>query len=291
MESFLSLILNTILLRPYVFAFLFVYLLGCSLHLGVKRAISFCAAGYLIAWLSEYSSIHNGIPYGYYYYIEQTKGKELWVLGVPLMDSLSYVFLAYASYSMAILMISPLLRRGGMFYILETKKIRNSLFTTTLGAILFVYLDIIIDPVALLGDRWFLGQIYGYPARGIYFGVPISNFLGWLVVGFLLIYTVQKIDSLLHSTPDWFGYKYGWRYLIGPGLYCGVIIFNLSITFYIREYTLAWVGIFIILLPSTLLYYLIKIKPYPQEFNDALKAHLSDFPHVIIPGFAQRKVS
>ena len=257
---------------------------------GGKKGRFFCVTGYLIAWLSEYSSIHNGIPYGYYFYIEQTKGKELWVLGVPLMDSLSYVFLAYASYSMALVIISPLLRAGGMIYVLETKKIRNSLFTAVLGAILFVYLDIIIDPVALLGNRWFLGQIYGYPERGIYFGVPISNFVGWLAVGFLMIYALQKIDGLLQRMPDCSGCKYRWRHLIGPGLYYGVLIFNLSITLYIHEYNLVWVGIFIVVLPSILLYYLMKIKLYPQDLNNALKAHLSDFPQVTIPGYTQREV-
>src|SRR5512143_2134124 len=113
MESLFHLLLGTIVLRPYVFIFLLAYLLGCSLHLGVKRAVLFCIAGYLIAWLSEYSSIHNGIPYGYYYYVERTKGRELWVMGVPFMDSLSYVFLAYASYCMALLVSSPFLFSRG----------------------------------------------------------------------------------------------------------------------------------------------------------------------------------
>jgi uncharacterized membrane protein len=285
MDSIFTLILNTIILRPYVFVFLLIYLLGCSFHLGIKRALFFCITGYLIAWLSEYSSIHNGIPYGFYYYIEQTKGEELWVLGVPFFDSLSYVFLAYASYSMALMIIAPVLRTRGIIYLLETKKIRNSIYATILGAIFFVYLDIIIDPVALLGDRWFLGQIYGYPQKGIYFGIPISNFIGWLVVGFLMIYVLQKIDSHLYKVSDWSGYRYPWRYIIGPGLYFSVIIFNLSVTFYIREYTLGWVDIFVILLPSFLVYSIMKFKLSHKNPDEALKAHLSDFPQVVIPEY------
>ncbi|HXY61765.1 MAG TPA: carotenoid biosynthesis protein, partial [Nitrospirota bacterium] len=78
------LLLDTLLLRPYVFVFLAVYLAGCSLHLGLKRALLFGIAGYAIAWLSEFSSIHNGFPYGHYYYLNGTMGKEIWVLGVPL---------------------------------------------------------------------------------------------------------------------------------------------------------------------------------------------------------------
>jgi uncharacterized membrane protein len=289
MDSFFSLLLNTIVLRPYVFLFLLVYLLGCSLHLGVKRALFFCIAGYLVAWLSEYSSIHNGIPYGYYYYVEHTKGKELWVLGVPFFDSLSYVFLAYASYSMALMVASPILRTHGIFYLLETKAIRNSIYTTVLGAVFFVYLDIIIDPVALLGERWFLGQIYGYPQRGVYFGIPISNFTGWLVVGFIMIYVLQKIDSHLHKKKDRFGHKYHWRYIIGPGLYIGVILFNLSINFHVREYNLGWAGIFIVLLPSLLVYSLVKIKLLHSSIDKTIKAHQSDFPGSVIPEFARKE--
>src|SRR5208283_3538930 len=90
MTDFFLLLFHTIALRPYVFVFLLVYMIGCSLHLGLKRALLFCVAGYSIAWLSEYSSIHNGIPYGYYFYIEQTKGREFWVFGVPLIDSWKY---------------------------------------------------------------------------------------------------------------------------------------------------------------------------------------------------------
>jgi uncharacterized membrane protein len=269
-------------MRPYVFVFLLIYLLGCSLHLGAKRAVLFCIAGYVIAWLSEYSSIHNGIPYGYYYYIENTKGKELWVLGVPFFDSLSYVFLAYASYSMALLVISPVLRRKGKIYLLETKKIRNSVYTNILGAIFFVYLDIIIDPVTLLGDRWFLGRIYGYPHRGFYFGVTVSNFIGWLIVGFVLIYALQKIDHHLHTVKDWFGAAPRWRFMIGPGLYCGVMFFNIAVTFYIGEYNLAIVDVFIVLLPAFLLYSLTRLKLSAQSSDDALRAHISDFPDVAI---------
>jgi uncharacterized membrane protein len=284
MESFFSQLLSTIALRPYVFIFLLVYLIGCSLHLGVKRSAWFCVIGYFIAWLSEYSSIHNGIPYGYYYYIEHTKGKEIWVLGVPFFDSLSYVFLAYASYSVALAVICPVLHSKGIVYLLETKKVRNSVYTTILGALFFVYLDIIIDPVALLGDRWFLGRIYGYPDNGTYFGIPISNFIGWFVVGFLLIYTLQKIDNRLYKAKDWSGHKYPWRYVIGPVLYLGVLLFNLFVTFYIGEYALGWAGIFISALPSFLILSIMKLKLSERNIDEALRVHLSDFPQAVIPG-------
>jgi uncharacterized membrane protein len=286
MESFPALFFGTIVLRPYVFVFLAVYLIGCSLHLGLKRALLFGVAGYIITWLSEYCSIHNGFPYGLYYYIEHTRGKEVWVLGVPLMDSLSYVFLSYASYSMALIVSSPVFLTRRVPYLLETKKVRGSLSARALGALFMVYLDVIVDPVALRGGKWFLGQIYGYPAGGVYFGVPVSNFIGWLFVGFLLIWTLQKIDAFLDEKKvrDYKGYRFPWRYVVGPALYVSVVLFNLWITFSIGEYTLGWVDIFIILLPGAILYSAIQSKAvHGVSLDAAVESHLRDFPQAQLP--------
>lgn len=279
------LLLSTIALRPYVFIFLLVYLVGCTLQFGLKRTLLFGLAGYGIAWLSELSSIHNGFPYGHYFYIEHTRGQELWVLGVPFMDSISYVFLIYASYSLAILIVSPLRRSPWMPYVLETAKIRNSWYTAFLGTLLFVYLDIIIDPVALQGSRWFLGQIYGYQEQGVYFGVPISNFAGWFLVGFLMTTALQKIDLWLRSRniSDYHGQKYPWRYLIGPALYAGVLVFQLLITFSIKEYMMGWVGIFIVLLPVILVFTMTRLKLAAGNDEKAREEHLRDFPQAFIP--------
>jgi uncharacterized membrane protein len=272
-------ILGTVVLRPYFVAFFLAYFLACSLHLGVLRAVIFAIAGYAIAWLSEFSSIHCGFPYGYYYYIEATRGRELWVLGVPFMDSMSFVFLSYASYSLALMAVSPLIRLGGI-YVLENRKIRYSLSVRLLGALFFVCLDIIIDPIALKGDRWFLGLIYGYREAGAYFGIPVSNFLGWLLVGVVLIHALQMIDHFLHrkGVKDTFGRGCSWRYLPGPLLYLGILAFNLAVTFWIGEYRLFWSGVLFVVLPLTLLIVLIQSKARKFGIAAARENHIRDFP-------------
>lgn len=274
------LLLDTILLRPYVFVFFLLYLAGCTLHLGLLRALLFGVVGYGIAWLSELSSIHTGFPYGHYYYIETTRGQELWVLGVPFMDSLSYVFLAYASYALAILLVAPVRPAGWFLTVLETRRIRGSRLTALLATVLFVYLDIVIDPVALQGHRWFLGQIYGYPETGVYFGVPLSNFAGWFLTGGLLVLALQRIDSALAAwrVPDLSGRSSPLRFLFGPGLYAGVIIFNLAVTFLIGEHFMGVVGLFIVLLPALLTAAIVKIKMTMQDPEEEWASHLADFP-------------
>jgi putative membrane protein len=113
-------------------------------------------------------------------------------------------------------------------------------------------LDIVIDPVALQGQRWFLGRIYGYQYEGFYFGIPMSNFGGWLLVGAVLTGALQVLerlsylDSKLHLPSN----RSSWMRLIGPALYFSVLLFNISVTFYIGETLL---GLVDVLLFATLL--------------------------------------
>ncbi|OPX19784.1 MAG: hypothetical protein BZ151_07395 [Desulfobacca sp. 4484_104] len=255
MEGFWGLLFGTLGLRPYVFIFLAVYLVIATWHLGWGRALIYLILGYMLAWGSEFSSIHTGFPYGRYIYIEATRSQELWVLGVPFMDSLSYVFLSYASYTVALLALAPIRPTPSGFYGLETDLGRCSVGTLILASVLFVTLDVIIDPVALRGYRWFLGQIYGYPEPGVYFGIPLSNFLGWLVVGLVMIAVLQQVTRL----PDWNRWlswgkrNFAGQMLLGPALYVAILAFNLVVTFYIGETLLGLVGCFIYIPMVTLL--------------------------------------
>lgn len=249
MGHFFELLGGTLWLRPYVFIFLGVYLLLATWHLGAGRALAFLLLGYLVSWAAELCSIHLGFPFGEYLYIPATRHQELWVAGVPLMDSLSYVFLAYASYTLALLALGRGRREGSGFYLEEEGALRSSWRPWILGAVLMVTLDIIIDPVALRGYRWFLGQIYGYPEGGVYFGIPLANFGGWFLVSLILIRILQYLATRLPPSPwwDWGRRRFPGQALLGPALYLGILGFNLTMTFLIGETCLGWVGIFIYL--------------------------------------------
>ena len=42
--------------------------------------------------------------------------------------------------------------------------------------------DLVVDPLSVRGDRWFLGKLFWYDPPGPHFGVPISNYLGWFFI-------------------------------------------------------------------------------------------------------------
>jgi uncharacterized membrane protein len=243
----MELLWGTILLRPYVFVFLVVYLLGSSIQFGGRSSLIFLPIGYLIAFASEFSSIHWGFPYGDYYYIADTINRELWVFGVPFMDSLSYVFLSACSYSTAVFLLSPFVRGDSGFSVRDLGEDRGGWAPWVLGSVLMVLLDVVIDPVALQGHKWFLGQIYGYRSAGAYFGIPMSNFYGWLLVALVLVKVYQGLidrwgkDS---GVPRWKGARVA--PLWGPVLYLAILLFNLAVTFAIGELSLGIASSFIV---------------------------------------------
>ncbi|UJP00797.1 MAG: carotenoid biosynthesis protein [Nitrosomonas sp.] len=269
--------IDTIVMRPYVFTFFAAFLLACVPHLGWRKTLTFTLAGYLIAFTSEKLSITTGFPYGWYYYIDDTSHQELWVWGVPFFDSLSYVFLTYCSYTTALFILSPLAIQGVDLITLETRAIRHSWAALVLGAFLQTFLDIIIDPVALQGNRWFLGQIYGYYEAGLHFGVPISNYLGWLLTSFLLVAALQQIDRKRDGKAPRGVFAMPFRSLLGPVLYLSVLIFNWIVTLWIGEYLIALTGILIFTLPVVMVIVLaaLRVNRYRAE---ELQEHLENYP-------------
>ena len=253
----LSLLLGTVLLRPYVFVFLAFYLTIAILNMGLARSLIFTVLAYSIAFLSEYSSTRNGFPYGFYSYIDTTRGQELWITNVPFMDSLSYAFLSYISYTFSLLLWSSLKTSGLDIRIEDSQPVKLSIRVILTGAFLFMMMDVIIDPVAFLGDRWFLGKIYTYQEEGEYFNIPLTNFGGWFLVGTAIIGSFSLLNQWLKLPPPP-KRDIPYQALLGPGLYFWVLIFNLAVTFYIGEFLLGFCGILIFLGIFFLLVYKIK---------------------------------
>ena len=243
METFV-LLLGTVLLRPYVFIFLTVYLAIATLNMGLLRSLLFTILAYGIAFACEYSSTRNGFPFGFYTYIETTRDQELWISNVPFMDSLSFSFLIYVSYTLSLLLWAPLIKKGWDIRLGEIGPIKHSFKVIASASILCMLMDVIIDPIAFLGDQWFLGKIYFYREPGEYFHIPLTNFAGWLFVSATTLTCFAAFNSLLDYKVPLKTKQIAGQALLGPGLYFGVLAFNLGVTFYIGEFLLGVWGIF-----------------------------------------------
>ncbi len=274
------LLLSTIALRPYVFVFLVAFLLISISNFGVRTTLLFSLLTYSIGFLCEYSSVHNGFPFGLYHYVEATRGKELWVFGIPFFDSISYTFLAFASYTVALLLCSPLYRQGWDLRVLDTWQIRRSPRVWLMAAMLMVMVDLVVDPLSVLGEHWFLGKIFWYDPPGPHFGVPISNYLGWFLVAAASIGAFQMLDYGLNRGP---GKPLGVvtaipsRALLGPLLYGGIVTFAITMLFMIHAAHIAWASVFIFLpFVAMLLHTMTRAESYGSD--EAISRHLADFP-------------
>lgn len=140
------------------------YLLASYSELGGRRTLYFLAASAAISYAFEFLGVHYGLPFGKYYY---TKGLGLKVLGVPV-----YIPLLWASLG---------------FYSLAAT---GSYLAASLA---MVAMDLAFDPFLTIE-----GHLWLWQTRGPYYGVPITNFIGWFVVSMAFYYAY---DALGRAKP------------------------------------------------------------------------------------------
>lgn len=252
----LRLLAGTVIYRPYVYAFFACFLVYATYHLGWKRMLTFMVTTWLIAFGSEFSTTRNGFPFGPYAYFDETRARELWIGNVPFWDSLSFVFLSYFSFVMAAAIVSgPEGLASGRW-----TGIRSRL-TPLLGGCIMMLLDVVIDPVTLQGEKWFLGRIYEYPYHGFYFGVTAANFAGWFFVGYVSQWLMQRLTDFAPWCKDPFRKLHPRFVWLVYAVYGGVFAFNLAITIWIRDYQLAAASAAVSILTMTGIAWLLRRQP------------------------------
>ncbi len=268
--EFLDLFFKTILLRPYVFVFLAAFLFSAIALIGWSRTWRFWLISWATAFVCEFSSTRTGIPFGWYHYNGSTVGQELYISNIPFIDSISFSFLLFASYCLALLFLLPMASPTGSRPRLRLPALsfdlpfRASWPVLLLTVLFFAFIDMVIDPVTLRGDRWFLGKIYYYPDPGVHYGVPMANYVGWAVVGAISLLIYFPLDRQLPAAVPPHTPSTTHRLLLGTGLYYGVLIFNLAVTFWIGETLQGTTGL-LMYMPVTALLLLRLLTPATQS--------------------------
>ena len=137
--------------------------------LGLRQILVFASICLVVGNTLEILGIHTGFPFGHYEFLS-VMGPQL--LHVPILLGLAYIGMAYVSWTIARLIAGA---TG------EQPSIPQSLGVCLLASFVMTAWDFAQDPVwstLLHAWRWRDG--------GSWFGVPLSNFAGWLLTVFLI---------------------------------------------------------------------------------------------------------
>lgn len=159
-------------------------------YLGVRRAVLSILAVSAFAFAIESVGVTTGFPYGAFYYDDALGPKFLGL--VPYLLPVTYVPLVIGAFAAAWApgRLAP---------------------RVLLSALLLVLMDAVLDPGATALGFWI------WPGGGPYYGVPLSNFAGWLLssaVSATLLLSVGRpqgppppgaLDSAVFASAFWTG--------------------------------------------------------------------------------------
>ncbi len=138
--------------------------------LGRRKTAIFFAVATLLPLTAELVGTSTGWPFGPYEYTDLLGPK---VLGkVPFTIPLSWFYMGFTAYLLASAITGMLRVR------------RRTFWTLALGAWLLMAWDLALDPAMVRNQVFPFWQWY---THGVYFGMPLQNFVGWFLVGFLFM--------------------------------------------------------------------------------------------------------
>ena len=135
-------------------------------YIGWRKTFILFALTYIVSLLFESVGVATGWIYGPYHYTEQLGPRFLGL--VPYLIPLAWFMISYPSLVIAEVVIG---------YRAPEAKWR-SLRVAALAAVVMTACDLVLDPIMVKMGHWV------WEIEGAYFGVPLHNYLGWLVTTF-----------------------------------------------------------------------------------------------------------
>lgn len=149
-----------------------------ALRYGARGIIAFVVICLIVSNAMENIGVATGFPFGPYHYTDALGPK----LGyVPLLIGPAYLGVGYLAWVLATILVGDVKRgEDGL----------TTFATPFIGSFVMVLWDLTLDPaVSTLGGWW------TWEKGGGFFGVPLSNYLGW----FLTVFVFMQIFAIYLS--------------------------------------------------------------------------------------------
>lgn len=140
-----------------------------GLRYGGPMMLRFVVTVFAVGWTFESLSVLTGFPFGRYHY---TDVMAPFIGHVPVFVLPAYLVMGYAAWSLATLMLDGRTVEPAP---------QSAWRTPLLAAFLMVLWDLSMDPLrATVEGRWV------WIDGGAYFGVPVTNYVGWFLVTWVM---------------------------------------------------------------------------------------------------------
>ncbi|WGE89933.1 carotenoid biosynthesis protein [Actinobacillus arthritidis] len=137
---------------------------------GAKNMIIFFLITWIISHFFESLSVSTGFPFGHYHY-KALPGPR--IANVPLIIMPAYFAMGYTSYILGQVLTGQYGKKLQDIHIF---------ITPFVATFIMVMWDVLMDPLATT-----INQSWVWRDSGAYFGVPLSNFVGWFFVVYLFM--------------------------------------------------------------------------------------------------------
>jgi len=155
--------------------------------LGWRQAAIFFVLSAVISWLYEQIGVETGLIYGPYHYTDRLGIK----LGhVPVLIPIAWFMMIYPSHVIANLIGIGKPRGSG-------HNLMQIIWLSALGAMTMTAWDLIMDP----GMSSPPAQAWIWHEGGPYFGVPLQNFIGWLLTTFTVYLVYRLVERRIGVQP------------------------------------------------------------------------------------------
>ncbi|WP_348263399.1 carotenoid biosynthesis protein [Telmatobacter sp. DSM 110680] len=183
---------STFIVALEIFSALLFALIHGAQHYRLHGILVFAVICLVIGNIVENIGVLTGFPYGHYEFLP-LMGPQF--LRVPILLGIAYIGMAYVSWTLARLILGAT----------TTKPAGAQLIPLSLlAAVIMTAWDLAQDPVwSTLLHAWC------WRDGGLWFGVPVTNYAGWLLtvfliyVAFALYLKHSAVGSLSPSQPHW----------------------------------------------------------------------------------------
>jgi lycopene beta-cyclase len=167
-----------------------------------KTITSFAIVG-VLSYFAEFIGSKTGFPFGAYHYTDVLQPQ---LGGVPLLIPLAWMMMLPPAWAVARLIFPNTNSRFPMY--------QSAILYSLISALAFTAWDLFLDPQMVGWGFW------EWEIPGQYFGIPLINYFGWLLVSALLTLAVNPKD--LPLLPLTLVYTLTWfLQTIGQGVFWG----------------------------------------------------------------------